>query len=184
NIAFRFPDEKHDWIFFSSANGVKAIIAKGETVLSEYKIGCIGQATADALPKNFKAHFIGEGSTAKVSRDFRKTLSTATCIFIEGKQSLNTVQKEIRQQQYSSVVVYKTRSNHVQVPEVDCYFFTSPSNVKSFAESNSLDQLKNVIAMGTSTQAALLDLGIPSSVPKSFQHSDQFQTIIAQTLSL
>lgn len=183
-LDFPLPKQTHKWIFFSSANGVKVFMAKKGADLSKYQVGCLGNATADALPSSVQADFIGSGSTEEIAEEFKSKVGSDSCLFIESQQGINKVQNKFDSSRIQSITAYQTIGKAVKVPTCDCYFFTSPSNVKSYLEINSIDDLKNVIALGKTTQQALSDLGIPSCIPNSYQHSDQFKAIIVQTLSL
>lgn len=176
--------DNKQWLFFSSANGVKSFIAQANKDLENYRIACVGKSTAHALPKNIRAEFIGEGNIEEVGNTFQTVLASDHCIFVASKEGMNNIQKRLPSGQVSSVVAYQTLLKPTPIPPMDCYFFTSPSNVRAFAKSNSLNHLNKVIAMGRSTQNELSDLGIPSTLSQSFEHSDQFQTILAQTHSL
>ena len=183
-LEFKFPQQTHKWIFFSSANGVKIFMTKEGADLSKYQIGCLGSATAEALPSSIHANFIGTGSTEEIAEEFKFKVGLDTCLFIESQQGINNIQTKFDPSQIQSIIAYQTIGKAITVPTCDCYFFTSPSNVKSYLKSNSIEDLKNVIALGKTTQQVLSDLRIPSCIPNSYQHSDQFKAIIAQTHSL
>lgn len=166
-----------EWLFFTSANGVNSLLSRW--LPSRFKIACLGEATAKAFDGILTPDFIGTGSVEDLSTAFKEQLQDQRVTFIEGNLNKRTIAEALPKEKCAYVQTYETHLLPNSVNPHDVYFFTSPSNVDGFLLKNEIDSTSKIIAIGTTTQAHLKDLGFQASVPNSYMHSDQLDAIKA-----
>jgi hydroxymethylbilane synthase len=158
-ISTEFP--LTDWVFFSSANCVRAYF-RNMGVNHSTRYAAMGGATAEVLNEFGTCDFVGNGPPNEVGEQFKKIVGIDTVCFPCSNKSLRTVENILPKNQVSSVTAYLTHEAAVAVEESDYYLFTSPSNVSAFLQINELPEGATVIAIGPSTKARLTQLGIPA----------------------
>lgn len=146
---------KSQWIFFSSANAVRSLIQQ-KIDFSDYKIACIGQGTAAAIPSGYHVSFIGKSSdTNKVAMEFASLASKQTVLFPVSNISNKTVQKALTPDLVSEAIVYKTTIVGQKVDAYPFIVFSSPSQWKGFCLENSPNKDQKIIAFGKTTASAI-----------------------------
>jgi len=150
-----------DWVFFSSANCVRAYF-RNTGVNNSTRYAAIGGATAEVLSEFGPCDFVGNGLPNKVGEQFKKIVGKGTVCFPGSNKSLRTVENILAENQVTSVTAYLTHEAAAPVEESDYYLFTSPSNVSAFLQINELPEEAIVIAIGPSTKTRLTQLGIPA----------------------
>ncbi|MEO0404840.1 MAG: uroporphyrinogen-III synthase [Bacteroidota bacterium] len=175
-LTFTPPKDPYDWIFFSSANGYRF----GKSLIKPTsKIAAVGVQTAKSMELD-NINFIGSGDIDQVSEEFNALTKGQKVLFVHGNHSIKSVFRNHESSSKNEVEVYSTSLLPKEIPLCDLYFFTSPSNVRSFMEANELPNDAKVIAMGKTTQAFLLTQGITASIPSSFQITHQIEAIKSQ----
>ena len=168
-----FPET--EWIFFSSKHAVKFFFSQ-KPVLNLQKFGCIGKPTAEAIRKFGKrADFIGYSTDTKLTgKQFASRVGKGTVLFPQAKGSLRSVQNGfVKSEQVIDLVVYETIKRNsdfgFSISDFEIIVFTSPSNVESFFEKNSLNKAQKIIAMGDATGTTLQKHGIINySMPDAY----------------
>lgn len=157
-----------DWIFFSSKNGVNHFFSQKPQLSNTVKFGVTGQGTGIVLRKyGFTESFCGTSTDMEeTGKKFAELVKGNTILFPQAADSLQTIQKQVGAlAQCINLIVYKTSEKaEVEIPEADITVFTSPSNVSAFFANNKNHALKNVIAIGKSTEAKLREFGISNAV--------------------
>ncbi len=148
-----------DWIFFSSPKGAQNYI-RHYFVVAE-RIASIGKGTAEILIKaGFQVHFIGESidSPAAIGQKFNAFIPPHSTVFFPlGDRSKRSVIDQIDAKRIKESTTYKTVDQFHSLNEpFDAILFTSPSNFQSYIQSNSIDAGTHIIAMGNTTEKAIL----------------------------
>ncbi|NQX90769.1 MAG: uroporphyrinogen-III synthase [Flavobacteriales bacterium] len=173
---FESPEAHYDWVFFSSANGVKF---GRDLIREDSQIAVIGTQTAKHLT-DINIDFIGQGNVDHVSRSFAEIAKEESVLFVHGERSIKSIYKEFPSDKKMEIEVYSTALRPELVPECNVYFFTSPSNAESFLELNKIPHSAKVVAMGATTQQFLSMRGIKASIPSSFLIENQIEAIKSQ----
>ncbi len=148
-----------DWIFFSSKNAVQFFFSQ-HPQLKNQKFAAIGNGTAAELPASYVATWVGATNDIEhVAQEFAQFIHGQSVLFPQSEVSLQTVQKALDAEQIVNLTCYKTIANPIKVNLAKVLVFTSPSNVKSYLELNSILPHQQVIAYGKSTAKCLADLG-------------------------
>lgn len=156
-ISFKI-EESFDVVFFSSPRSVEYFFSENYEN-SEFKIACVGSETARALTAlNKSPDFIGEksGNPERVAFDFLKWLGNRSVLFPVSKRSNETIYKVVPENQKSKVVCYDTLLTSQRIEPQDWYVFTSPSNVESFLQINTIPETAKVVAWGNTTASYLV----------------------------
>ena len=161
-----------DWIFFSSKNGVNHFFAQQPQISANTKFGVTGQGTAMALRQHgFTESFCGTSTDMEeTAKQFAEIANGKKVLFPQAEDSLQSIQKQLTgKAEILNLIVYKTiPKSGIEIPTSDITVFTSPSNVAAYFANTGSPQLKNVIAIGKSTEAKLHEHGITNvSVPSS-----------------
>lgn len=163
---------KSDWVFFYSANGVRHLVEgvfNHNVYLNSLKIGVMGDGTAKVLEEltGQKADFIGSGKSEDAVA-FYKDLSE-TILFIKGKNSLESVERQLDPTKVEELIVYDNVINtEVEIPEADIYIMTSPLNVEAYMTNAFCKFNTKIIAIGETTNAKLVEKGfLQASVPNT-----------------
>jgi uroporphyrinogen-III synthase len=176
------PDNKYEWIIFTSANGIKYFfehlkIHTGNTNIGKAKIAIIGLRSAKTLLKyGYSTDFINSGNTAK---DFAKELkilfgsSRPNVLLPLGNLAGTTIETELTNiANIHRINVYKTvmpKTINYEVLEMikeDNYamiIFTSPSAFNNFSLiTKDKINIKKIRAacIGPTTSSALIENGI------------------------
>ena len=169
----------YQWIFFTSANGVRCFFQLAKTykintkVLENVNVAVVGHKTEDALKKyGLSASFIPTIYNAEVmSKEFFNVYQDVSPVLIvRGSKSLDILPEEfeLRGIAYDAIEIYETlfrtdmkkRLNEVlNTGEIDFITFTSPSSVESFHRLAQADVHVPVVCIGTTTEKTAKQLG-------------------------
>ncbi len=153
-----------NWLFFSSKNGVKHFFAQNSELPANVKFGVTGQGTAMELRKHsYVESFCGSSSDMEeTGKQFSELVSGKKILFPQTEDSLQTIQKQLNGiAECINLVVYRTTAKtQLEILPADVTVFTSPSNVSAFFSDKKVKPLKQVIAMGKSTEAKLREFGV------------------------
>lgn len=166
----KFTAPNAEWLFFSSANGVKHYFDQ-EDLNEGQKIAAVGHGTAKAIETaGYTCTFVGEGPTIpQIAADFYSSFKPESVCFPCSSISVRSVQSALENYcQCIDVVVYDTLKKNdfklKQKPSVA--LITSPSNAEVAANLALFDI--PVVAIGTTTYNALKQLGF-----RSIMHASQ-----------
>ncbi|MEM7161914.1 MAG: uroporphyrinogen-III synthase [Bacteroidota bacterium] len=154
-----------EWIFFSNRRAVQFFFRQSPDI-GKRKIGCISKQVADELRKSgYRADFIGGSDSRMVGKQFNNMTGRAKVLFPKGKQDMRSVQHTNKRENTIDLIVYETvKHADFKIPQSDILVFTSPANVMTFLERNSIGQEK-VIAYGDATMKTLKTKGITGIYP-------------------
>jgi uroporphyrinogen-III synthase len=160
-----------DWIFFYSQNAVtfffRRVKETGIPLSPDLKWGGIGPATTRRLKKfGIRADFSGSGPPVEVARQFLPLAKNRRVLFPRAAQSRQSIQKVLAGQiEVLDLIVYINRIDQEAArPEADILVFTSPLNAKAYFEYRQPTEKTEIIAIGSTTAAALQDLGVEKVV--------------------
>ncbi len=165
-----------DWIFFASGNAVNHFFSQNPDIKPKTKYGVISKATEQELKRHGKnAAFVGYiNDTKVVGKKFAKAVGEETVLFPQAKGGLHTIQQQFTDQsKLSDIIVYETvKKPNIVLPQAEVVVFTSPSNVDSYFEKGTLAPNQKVVAIGKSTEKALLEKGVAKcTLPASFDEA-------------
>lgn len=191
---------KHQWIFFTSANGVHCFYNEGgKSFLKENRIyiniAAVGSKTNYALRTlGYEADFIPSTFNARtmVTEFLAKSSNKGPVLLIRGNRSLKTLPKILTENgiQTESLEVYETIYNkkvegllndHLANTDIDYYTFMSPSTVEAFDELTN-KEVKNIkcVCIGTTTANRAKELGFSNiMVANPFTMEGMMQSMIA-----
>ncbi|MEM6398488.1 MAG: uroporphyrinogen-III synthase [Bacteroidota bacterium] len=158
-----WPEEDFDWVFFYSPRGVSFFLEQYEGDSSQFQYACFGAGTASALAEsNYKPSFVGDGDFRQVAQDFAEIAHGQRVLFPQARNSRRTVSRHIGDRILATeVVVYENEAIPHEFEQSFKYLlFTSPMNVMAYLEKNFIDPFTYVIAIGQTTEAALISKGI------------------------
>jgi uroporphyrinogen-III synthase len=159
SLSFQLPAQSFEWIFFSSREAVHHFFQANPN-LPMVRYGAIGPSTAKALASFAPIDFVGQSADiAQVAEAFSQVVQAETVLFPGSHISLRSIQHVLPERQVVDLACYETHMISVQVPECDAYIFSSPSNVRSFFQSNALPNGAFCWAFGTQTAQCLLTHG-------------------------
>jgi uroporphyrinogen-III synthase len=154
-----------DWIFFYSKTAVSFFFKNVDfSFFKQKKIAAIGAATAFFLKEKYgiAAEFIGTGEPTTTAAAFEKEAQGKKVLFPRAETSQQSVQLLLSDKiEVSDIVVYRNEMRRdFERVEADILVFTSPLNARAFV-ARQVDFLphQTVVAIGTTTQKALLSLG-------------------------
>ena len=165
-IPFDLPSLLPKWCFFSSPNAVRTFFQGLDKL--DASIAVMGEGTANAIPTSHPIAFIGRGSTQDVGLAFKRVLGNDQALFPIGDRSNRTIQSTLPSDQVIDLQCYRTELSSATIPRCDVYFFTSPSNVDSFAASNRFHPTALYVAMGELTRNALQNQGVNAIMPENY----------------
>lgn len=175
---------KSDWLFFSSKHAVEFFFMQKPNI-GNTKIGCIGKSTSQAIRQlGLRADFIGQSTDTKlVGKQFSARVGLGKVVFPIARDSMRTIQWQFpKQQNVIDLPIYATlKVPHEVSASTDILVFTSPSNAESFLEKNSIQPHQKIIAMGESTEKALLKAKVKESqisTPYSFDDLGLYRAIL------
>lgn len=155
-------DARAEVFFFGSKNAFSYFL-KLQISLEGIQIACIGKATAAFIrSKGFSVAFEGTDASDvnQVAREFKFWLEDRFVSFFQSSLSKRSVSSVLPISQVQELVIYETKLTPVVLEkEMDCYVFTSPSNVLSFFLKNQLPERCIVVSWGKSTDEALSQQG-------------------------
>lgn len=144
-----------EWIFFPSKNAIKHFFEQ-KPVFGNVKFGAVSKPTADELRKHGRrADFIGTGNDTRLTgKKFSAMVGVKKVLFPQSKESLRSIQQQLKKDQVIDLVVYETLPNvkpATPYSSFDILIFTSPSNAEAFLKRNSVGENQKIIAMGEAT---------------------------------
>lgn len=164
--------ENVDWVFFSSRNGIEHFFKLNPVLNRNTKFAVVGRGSEETLKKYVNADYTGEDEgidMVQVGREFAKIAKGKTVLFPRAKGSLLTIRKELTEDtKVIDLPIYETvPSDNTPKSNAEVLVFTSPSNVKAYFASHSIDPGQKVLSIGYSTGEALNALGVSYSLPYS-----------------
>lgn len=153
-------NEEYEVVFFSSPRSFN-YFTRSASISPSAQIAVIGNGTANFINgKVSSIDFIGKqaGKPDEVAAEFLHWLGNRKVLFPLALHSNESISSKIPANQKVEVRVYETVLSPVSIEPQDWYVFTSPSNVRSFFESNTLPTFAKVIAWGKTTEKELTKL--------------------------
>ncbi|MBR7553430.1 uroporphyrinogen-III synthase [Allobacillus sp. GCM10007491] len=192
NVQFLNRLNEYDWLFFTSAKGVRFFyetitwLGYGSIDLSDKKIAAVGTGTAAEIEKKgLTVHFIPSTFDAEhMGEEFLEVDIPKKVLLIKGELSRTIIDEKFERQQFSfeNMYVYRTVINYSaqkQLNELyeeqpfDYYVFTSPSSIHAFFTL--LEQTpkeiyeKSCFCIGATTQEKALQTGFTKTyVPEKY----------------
>ncbi|MFM7021815.1 MAG: hydroxymethylbilane synthase [Flavobacteriales bacterium] len=151
-----------DWVFFTSRNSAKFFFEQKPDIHGR-KIACIGSGTAQEVAKHTqRIDYIGSNvDIKKVGEEFALVAGKQTVLFPVSNISRRTVQQFFSADKAIDLMIYDTVARKdVALPPCDVLVFTSPSSVRAYMESFSINEKQKVIALGPTTGKELESFGI------------------------
>lgn len=149
---------KCDWIFFSSSEGVRHLLA--QHLPKGVKIGAMGKGTAQTLLQfQLTADFVGASSDPEmVAIEFQKVLQpNDTILFPQSVQTRNSIAPKLKDCKIVRLEVYCTSPIAIEAEDSDVYIFSPPSNVQSYLKQHPISATKPCVAFGPTTAQTLID---------------------------
>lgn len=148
-----------EWCFFSSPFAVESYIAQKQK--ENYKYAGIGSGTCNKIRQFAQPEFEGRGDDLDaVAADFRALVKDEKVLFLAPEKGLRRVQNSFPDEQVIELICYRTFHSPVKIEECDLYIFSSPSNVKAFAEKNEFPEKARYFTFGESTFKELNSRGV------------------------
>ncbi len=182
-IAIRFLP-RTEWIFFSSKHAVRFFFNQKPELWPGVKFGCVGSSTSAELRSfGHRADFIGQSTDIKlVGKQFSSKVGNARVLFPIARGSMQSIQWQmVKRENVVNLEVYATLNISQEVSsENEILIFTSPSNVESYFEKNTIHPHQKLIAMGEATGKALEKLKFKKfTLPRSFDDLGLLQAVLA-----
>lgn len=147
-----------DVVFFTSPRSFDFFTAQF-SLSRDAEIACIGEETKKHIKKaGFSVSFYGveAGKPERVALELKAWLNDKHVLIPQSTRSNKSIEAILDVHQFTPLVVYKTILKPQIIPEVSVYVFTSPSNVESFLQKNTISKSAQVIAWGETTNQFLL----------------------------
>lgn len=168
-VDFILPQDKdYQWIFFSSPRAFD-FFAKGVSpaILQEKNIACVGRKTAEHITqKGISCDFVGQksGDVHTVAKDFQALVKENGVLFPISQRSNQSMQQELKSDQFFNVHVYNTLHKHIQLNTTPNFLvFTSPSNAEAYLKQHTINPTQKIIAWGSTTKSFLENSGFHST---------------------
>lgn len=153
-----------DWIFFYSKKAVRFFFdGLGGAAPAQMRWAALGRGTAAALSaRGITPDFIGTGEPEGVALAFAAEASGQRVLFPQARQSRQSIQHLLEGKiQAVSLVVYDNQPRQsFDIPFCRVLVFTSPLNVEAFFGKYALKEGQAVVAIGSTTAAALRHMGV------------------------
>lgn len=181
---------QYDWVFFTSANGVKCFFDKyndvSEDKLESIRVGVVGSATEAALNTyGYEADFMPHIFNAKTMvKEFMDQYPThESVLLVQGKRSRMELGDAFiaEGRPFSRVTLYETKTNQASREPLnnilterppDFITFMSPSVVEAFValrEKPFHEHQPVIVCIGMTTQRSALNMGFQNTiVPETF----------------
>lgn len=154
-----------DWLFFTSKNGVKYFFEKVALAADHCpQIAAINSGTAQAIKAlGYEVQFVGDtDDTAAAVAAFRQIAGDAVIVAPQASDGRGVVQQIIPHAK--ALMVYSnTPATDIEKRSEEILVFTSPMNVQAYFSRHDLDSGQRVVAIGPSTEQALLESGVACS---------------------
>ena len=142
-------------VVFTSVNALEAVVSKIKDQNPSWKIFCIGHATKQSVEKYFGENSIeGIADNAKELAEEVIRAKVKEVIFFCGDQRRNELPDLLKKNniEVKEIVVYQTVALPQKIEKnYDGILFFSPSAVKSFFQSNQLNDTTILFAIGNTT---------------------------------
>ncbi len=176
-----------DWLFFYSKNAIDYFAKCAKKQILNYKIACLGEATAAKLADyQTQADFIGTGQADTTAADLIQAVKNESICFIQAQNSLQSVEKLTENELNSSkLIIYQNiKKTEFENPQADILVFTSPLNVEAYAEKYPILTKQKVVAIGKTTaqkcyEKQILGVFIPEK-PAEKQLAEKILQILSQ----
>ena len=158
-VDFELPNNKADWIFFYSKNGIKYFYQKARFV-PDVKYGVMGDASAQLFESLTQRvpDYIAKGSSLQINQELNNLLAGSVVCAPQAADSLNFLENIESIKYLHSLVVYKsTKLKSFDLPAFSNLAFTSPMNAQAYFE-HSTYQNETVYAVGATTAKAIEEL--------------------------
>lgn len=180
-VPFECPEMKFEVIFFTSPRSAQFYLDRC-SLPSNIEIATIGKVTSDYVTsQGYTVSFTGvtSGIPALVSKEFKEFVGNRKVLFPQSNYSQRSMQERLVNDQITDLVVYKTALTPVKLeasPSV--LVFTSPTNVESFLQVNSVSENQKVIAWGKTTEGFLNKNGIKADFTLDYSSFDELREIL------
>jgi len=180
---FKLAPQRPDWILFTSKNGVKYFLEGAKEFDWEgVRIAAVGSGTANALLDwGLEAKLVPNYSdTDRFLEEFKALLEPAETVWYPSAvQTIGKVEKALKDScKLHPFAVYQTMDKpKLLLEEFDLYFFTSPSNVRSFFKLNTIHTHAQVLAIGSSTLRELAKHGVQANIASGYTAQDILKDI-------
>lgn len=176
--------EEYQWIFFTSANGVRCFFQlAGNYIMDNNKLekirfAAVGRKTEKALKEyGFSAEFVPAVYNADVmAEEFLSDFQAdSPVLLVRGTRSRDILPERFSQNGviFDSIVVYKTSFNTeaevllneiLNQKDLDFITFTSPSAVEAFVKAANTESKVVCVCIGTTTESRARELGFSSVI--------------------
>ncbi|MCO6478333.1 MAG: uroporphyrinogen-III synthase [Phaeodactylibacter sp.] len=153
-----------DWVFFYSKKAVRFFFEGLDGAAPDtLKWAALGRGTAAALSaRGITPDFIGTGEPEGVAAAFAEEAASRRVLFPQARHSRQSIQQLLEGKiQAASLVVYDNRPlESFNIPFCQVLTFTSPLNAEAYFGKYALQEGQAVVAIGSTTAAALHRLGV------------------------
>lgn len=182
-VPFECPENDFDVVFFTSPRSAKFFLEKC-SLSKTVDIATIGKVTTDfVVSQGFEVAFTGDtsGIPSKVSEEFEIFVNGRNVLFPQSNYSQRSMQARLSNHQITNLVVYETALTPIELQEKpNVLVFTSPTNVESFLQLNSITEDQKVIAWGKTTEAFLKKKGINTDFTLKYSSFEELQDLLQQ----
>lgn len=182
-VPFECPQEEYEVVFFTSPRSAKFYLNRCK-LSSEIDIATIGKSTSKFVEsKGYHPKFTGvtSGVPALVSEEFKEFVNGRKVLFPQSNYSHRSMQNRLVEHQITDLVVYKTALIPVELQEEPkVLVFTSPTNVESFLQLNSIKKHQKVIAWGKTTEGFLAQKGVQSDHTLRYSSFEELKEVLEE----
>jgi uroporphyrinogen-III synthase len=152
-----------EWVFFYSPRAVHFLLqAVPFSDLLDYKIGAIGNGTANALTEHqLIPDFIGSGHPPATAEAFGRRAKGKRVLFPRARHSRRSIQQLLEGQirDIDWIVYENIPKETIELPDANILLFTSPLNAEIYYQHYGFRDDQITIAIGPTTRKKLADLG-------------------------
>ncbi len=167
SVTFFSPDidfSKTDYLILTSKQAVKALEQYPKERYIDKKALCISKATAAAY-KEIGGEVLqtGKGYGDTLTETIKAYPKTTKWLYLHAKKVASDFAKKLQEEGYDidEAVVYKSECSEdileVEVPDDAILVFTSPSSIKCYLQTHTLQPSQKIIVIGNTTAKALPD---------------------------
>lgn len=182
-VPFECPTHDYEVIFFTSPRSAKFFLDKC-SISERVEIATIGKVTTEFVEaQGYKVAFTGvtSGVPALVSKEFKTFVKGRKVLFPQSNYSHRSMQERLGDQQITDLVVYETALTPIQLNQKpNVLVFTSPTNLASFLQLNTISEDQKVIAWGKTTEAFLNKNGIKADFTLEYSSFDELKDILEE----
>lgn len=151
-----------DYYVFYSARAVQALYGRCPGAWQRYSRAVLGKAAEAALLVfGLDAQFVGTGNPEESAKAFLQEARGKKIIFWQAQESRASFQKLLGKDiQAQSIAIYGSRAKgEIAAEKSGLLIFTSPKNARAYFAKQPLRPGQELIAIGSTTGAALEELG-------------------------